>query len=155
LERRVVVLGPTNATTRPITCPDTGLRLGFARREPRPGGPWWRRLAPPGLAVHEQDDEPLVFTVRRAWGLGPRLHVRDADGHPVGCVRGARVENVWGRTLAVLRPGEAAGERVFRTPDGRELARLLPGPAGLRVSFAAGVEDPFLKMLLLAAALWE
>jgi hypothetical protein len=52
-------------------------------------------------------------------------------------------------------PGGASGEHVFRTPGGYELARLTPGADGLRLTFAPGVEDPFLRMLLLAAALGE
>jgi hypothetical protein len=154
LEQSALVVGdPDPVGTRLLCCPETVAALGFARRDPWPGPPWWRVLVPPVLAVHEQEEQPLVFTVRRAWGLLLRRQVRDADGHPVGGLRGASVESAWGRTVAILRPGENPGERVFRTPQGAELARLTPTPQGLRVTFAAGLDDPFLKMLLLAAAL--
>jgi hypothetical protein len=156
LERAAVLLRPVeDGATRPILCAETGQLLGFARRPPQPARPWWRRLRPPPLAVHEQEDEPLVFTVRRPWLLSPRREVRDADDNPVGSVRGPRVENIYGRALATLVPGGEAGERVFRTPGGYELARLSPSADGLRLAFAPGVEDPFLRMLLLAAALGE
>jgi hypothetical protein len=156
LERPAVLLRPADAAAlRPITCADTGQPLGFARRPPRPKRPWWRRLTAPPLAVHEQEDEPLVFTVRRPWALSSRREVRDAESNPIGSVRGSRVENIYGRTLAVLGPADASGERIFRTPGGYELARLTPAADGLRLSFTPGVEDPFLRMLLLAAALGE
>jgi hypothetical protein len=156
LEQPAVLLRPADdAARRPIACADTGRPLGFARRPPRPARPWWRRLLTPPLAVHEQEDEPLVFTVGRPWALSSRRDVRDADGNPIGSVRGPRVENIYGRTLATLVPGGASGEHVFRTPGGYELARLTSGADGLRLAFAPGVEDPFLRMLLLAAALGE
>jgi hypothetical protein len=156
LERAAVLLRPVeNGANWPIACAETGQPLGFARRPPQPARPWWRRLRPPPLAVHELEDEPLVFTVRRPWFLSPRREVRDADENPVGSVRGSRVENIYGRTLATLVRASEPGERVFRTPGGYELARLSPSPEGLRLAFAPGVDDPFLRMLLLAAALGE
>jgi hypothetical protein len=45
------------------------------------------------------------------------------------------------------------GTRVFRGRGGQELARLQPGPDGERLAFHPELGDPFLKMLLLAAAL--
>jgi hypothetical protein len=120
--------------------------VGFARREPA-GAAWWGRLGPAVLAVHELEDEPLLFTVRRAWGLWPHRQVRDADGHAVGGLRGKAVLDARGRPLAL------AEHRVFRGRGGEELAELVPQGGGLRLTFHAGVRDPFLRMLLLAAAL--
>jgi hypothetical protein len=154
LEQPVVVLRPTDAAAaRPIACPQTGQLLGCARRQPQGGRSWWRLLAPAVVAVYEQQDEPLVFTIRRGWGLRPRHEVRDADDHPIGILHGPRIVNAHGRTLAVLGPGEEPGCQVFRAPAGAELARVTPGPDGVCLAFAPDLLDPFVKMLLLAAAL--
>jgi hypothetical protein len=154
LEQRVLLVAPRGAgATQPILDGETGRPLGFARR-PAPSGPWWRRLAPPVLAVHEEEDEPLVFTVHRTWGLRPRREVRDADGRTVGSLRGSSVWDVAGRPVAELTAA-GSGERIFRGRGGRELARLTPGPEGLRLAFNPDVGDPFVRMLLLAAVLGD
>jgi hypothetical protein len=152
LEQRALILATSSAPRRPILSPQTNVALGYARFDPRPAMGWWR-LGPRVLAIHEQEDEPLVFTVHRAWWLWPARDVRDADDQLIGCVRGTRVENSHGRTLAILQGVSSSGERLFRTPGGDELARLQPVPQGLCLAFAPAVQDPFLKMLLLAAAL--
>jgi hypothetical protein len=105
------------------------------------------------LAVHEEEDEPLVFTVHRAWGLWPRREVRDAEGRPVGSLCGGRITDMDGRPVAELAVSGDDGERVWCGRGGRELARLTPGPDGLRLSFSPDVGDPFVRMLLLAAVL--
>jgi hypothetical protein len=116
--------------------------------------PWWRRLGRPVLAVHERQgpgDEPLVFTVRRCWGLLPWREVRDADGVTVGFLLGPRVCNRFGRRVAAL---DREGGPAFRSPDGRALAHLRAAEGEVQVAFEAElVNEPFVKMLLLAAAL--
>jgi hypothetical protein len=57
--------------------------------------------------------------------------------------------------VAVLAGGGPGGGRVFRGRGEVELARLSEGPDGVRVAFAADLVNPFVKMLLLAAALGE
>ncbi|HZT81381.1 MAG TPA: hypothetical protein VFA26_14220, partial [Gemmataceae bacterium] len=90
LEEQTLLLGPWAAGGRAVVAPATGRPLGVVRRQ-RAARPWWLRwLAGPVLAVHEADDEPLLFTVRRAWGLG-RREVCDADGRLVGRLRGDRL----------------------------------------------------------------
>ncbi len=153
LEQRVLLMPPREAAAmRPILDAESGRRLGFARWPPVAGS-WWRRLAPPVLAVHEEEDEPLVFTIRRTWGLRPWREVRDADGRPVGWLRGGCVADAGGRPVAELTASAGNGGRVFRGRGGRELARLTSGPEGLRLAFSPDVGDPFLRMLLLAAVL--
>jgi hypothetical protein len=147
LERGVLLVRPPPASAvRAIVDADSGAPLGFARREaPRS---WCRPFARAILAVHEHEDAPLLFTVRRAWGLLPRREVRDADGHPVGSLLGRAVHDRHGRRLAALY-----GE-VFRGRDQRPLAELTAGEEGTRVAFSPDIAgEPFLKMLLLAAAL--
>jgi hypothetical protein len=156
LEQRVLLVQPrTTAGTQPILDAESGRPLGFACWWPAPAGPWWRRLAPAVVAVHEQEDEPLVFTVRRAWSLWPRREVRDADGHPVGSLRGGRIHDASGRPVAELTAADGSGERAFRGRGGRELARLASRPESLRLAFNPDVKDPFVRMLLLAAVLGE
>ncbi len=154
LEQRVLLVQPrTAAATQPILDAESGRPLGYARWRPPSSGPWWRRLVPAVVAVHEQEDEPLVFTVHRGWGLWPRREVRDADGRPVGSLRGGRVLDAGGRPVAELAAIDGTGELVFRGRGGRELARLTSGPDGLRLAFSPELGDPFVRMLFLAAAL--
>jgi hypothetical protein len=150
LEYPTLLLRPRGASAaQAILDATTGALLGCARWQ---GGPWWERLLRPTLAVHEHEDEPLLFTVRRCWSLRPRHEVRDAEGRRVGFLQGPRVRNRFGRELAVLRP--EGGAAAFCAPDGRSLARLTEGALGVQVAFSADTDaDPFLKMLLLAAAL--
>ncbi len=156
LEKRVLLVRPrTAAATQPILDAESGQPLGFANWRPAAEGPWWRRLAPAVVAVHEQEDEPLVFTVHRPWSLWPRREVRDADGRPVGSLRGGRVFDSGGVAVAELAAVDSTPELVFRTRGRRELARLTPGPDGLRLAFSPDLGDPFVRMLLLAAALGE
>jgi hypothetical protein len=143
---------PTGATPEPqvraIVDGDSGAVLGSARWETEPS-PWWRRMFSRSLlAVHEQDDEPLLFTIRRAWGFIPSREVCDADGHTVGTLIGRIIHDRHGRPLAVLKNG------VFHDAGQHTLAELSSTPEGLRLTFGNGIAgEPFVKMLLLAAAL--
>jgi hypothetical protein len=143
---------PTGAMPEPqvraIIDGDSGAVLGYARWETEPS-PWWRRMFSGSLlAVHEQEEEPLLFTIRRAWGFIPRREVCDADGHPVGSLSGRIIQDRHGRHLAVLVNG------VFRDANQHTLAELSTTPEGLRLTFGNGIAgEPFVKMLLLAAAL--
>lgn len=131
----------------------TGEPLGFAGW--RRGGMWPRWLARPVLEVRESDDAPLVFTVHGLWGLLGRWEVRDADGNTLGVLCGPLIKDRFGRNLALWEPpGRSVGRA--RDGEGRELMTVMATPDGTRVAFAAGAErNPFLKMLLLAAALVE
>ncbi len=129
----------------------TGAPLGFAGW--RRGGMWPRWLVRPVLAVHESDDAPLVFTVHGLWGLSGRWEVRDADGNVLGVLCGPLIKDRFGRNLALGERPDGGVGRV-RDGDGRELMTVMATPDGTRIAFAAAAErNPFLKMLLLAAAL--
>jgi hypothetical protein len=134
--------------------------IAGADGEPAVGAARWRRRWRPFgravLAVHERQgpgDEPLVFTVRRCWGLLPWREVRDAEGVTVGYLLGPRIYNRFGRQVAALG-GE--GGPAFRAPDGRALAHLRRAEGGAQVAFEPELlNEPFVKMLLLAAALFS
>jgi hypothetical protein len=151
LEQAVLLIAETDAAGKRYLLAPSGEPIGFAHwRRP---GPWWlpwrRRL----LAVHEQDDEPLVFTVRRALSLTPSLQVQDADNEWVGSVTPPWLLDRWGRPAAELIP-LAHGGGIFRTMQGEALADWMPGGSIVRLGLHQPAwADPFLKMLLLAATL--
>ena len=149
LEHRVLLLRwRTSSAVQPIVDGDSAVPLGYARWQTPPCR-WWRRLFGGALlAVHEQEDEPLLFTVRRAGSLWPRREVRDADEQPIGCVLGRLVHDRFGRLVAALQEG------LFRNAHQHILAELTVSADGVRLTFGDDIAgEPFVKMLLLAAAL--
>jgi hypothetical protein len=133
--------------------PATGHPLGFARWKPGGRSPWLRWFSPAILEVCEANDEPLVFSVHRLWGLSPRWEVRDADGHRVGLIQGRQILDGRGQLLAAVEQ-TVGGETVTLCDSAGELAALLRCPEGVQLTFAARVQGlPFAKMALLAAAL--
>jgi hypothetical protein len=151
LEQRVLVVCPAEGGLRPIVA-ETGLPLGYAWWRPR-RAPWWR-LRPAVLAVHEQEDEPLLFTIRRWWPFLPWRELRDAEGRRVGYLRAGRIADRIGRLMARREKAAENGACFFRFRDGRALAEVAVSEEGLRLAFAPAVEhDPFAKMLLLGAVL--
>jgi hypothetical protein len=150
LERRELLLRPRSGPgMQTIADGQTGVAIGMARWMGGNDRPWWRWFRATHLSVYEADDQPLLFTVRRSWGPWRRTEVCDADERPIGTLHGPVLRDSLGRTLALM---ERAGG-VFRGRSGEELARLVPGPEGARLLFHPDLLDPFLKMLLLAAAL--
>lgn len=149
LEHRVLLMhAPTTSAVQVIVDADSGAVLGYARWERERSRSWRRLLQRRVLAVHEQEDEPLLFTVQRAWSLLPRRDVWDAEGQPVGCLVGRFVHDRHGRLVAALDDG------TFLDPFRRVLAELASSANGLRLTFRDEIAgEPFVKMLLLAAAL--
>lgn len=149
LEHRfLLVRRRTASSVQAIVDGESGAALGFARWEKEPST-WWRRaFGRRVLAVYEQEDEPLLFVIRRAWSLLPRRQVCDAEDHRVGALLGQLIHDRHGRLVAALENG------VFRAPARRTLAELAPTSEGLRLTFRDDIAgEPFVKMLLLAAAL--
>jgi hypothetical protein len=143
--------GADGAARRWIVDAATGTPLGFACWQAPPGKQWWSWLLPAVLAVHEAEDEPLLFTVCRFWGLGPSWVVRDADDRLVATVRRRRIEDRYGQTFLLVEAGPDGACR-FRGRSGHEAGTLTRSPEGIRVTFAAAA-NPFTRMALLAAAL--
>jgi hypothetical protein len=148
LEHRVLLVQTRTASARQPIVDGEGLPLGFVHWSRSGSRSWWRLFGDCVLEVHEQEDESLLFTLHRAWSFLPRCEVRDADGQPVGSVLGRLIQDRFGRTLAAFQEG------VFRNPTQLVLAELTPTADGLRLAFRDDIAgEPFLKMLLLAAAL--
>ncbi len=132
--------------------PSTGEVLGTVSRRQTDGVRWHSWLARPQLALHENDDAPLLCTLNRLWGLTRMWEVRDADGHVVGQLHGRTVQDRFGTTLAVLGPRRGP-VLIFLSPDGCPRLRVHRETEGIRIDFAQDPwPNPFLKMLLLGAA---
>lgn len=136
LEQATLRLSGPDASGRRTLADADGRSVGFVDLARR----WWGRT----LWVHEAFEEPVVFRLRRRWTPWPRWRVFDADGEEVGTVGGAWLCDRWGRP-AFRRQGQR-----FDFPAG--------GPAaewdGERLALGPAVrDDPFWKMLLLAAVL--
>jgi hypothetical protein len=147
---------PSLTWTRGILDAASDEVLGAASWRQRATPIWLRWLVRPSVEVYETEDQSLLCTVRRGWGPATSWHVSDADGRPVGTIRGAVVLNALGRRLGVFESLGAGTTRRFRAPDGREMGTLQQRGDGTLVSFGADLEgDPFSRMILLAAALAE
>jgi hypothetical protein len=149
LEHRVLLVRSCTASSMQVIVDgESGVALGYARWATEPT-PWWRRLFGCGvLAVHEQEDEPLLLTIHRAWSWLPRRCVCDAEGKPVGVLLGRLIHDRHGCLVATLENG------IFHAPDRRLLAELTATAEGLRLTFSDDIAgEPFIKMLLLAATL--
>ncbi len=153
LEHRVLLVRPSRRpAVQVIDDGGSGTPLGFVRRVVAPARSWWPSFGRSLLSVHEHEDEPLLFTVRRAWSLLPRRDVCDADGCPVGSLLGRFVQDRHGRTVAALQGTNGSG--AFRSPAHHTLAEVTATEEGIRIEFRPEIAgEPFVKMLLLAAAL--
>jgi hypothetical protein len=152
LEHSTLLLQPPDeASNQAVVDPSTGAPLGFAGR--RPVGLWRQLFAARVLEVHEHEDASLLCIIRESW-LGRVRVVDDADGRRIGVVRGRRLEDGYGRLVAVRGPDPAHDGDGFLDPMGRPLASLTPSKHGATLAFAEAIAaDPFAKMLVLAAAL--
>ncbi len=150
LEQIVLLLAGPDAAGRRELFVSTGELAGFARRQRDSGWLGWLRQV---VAVHEQFDEPLVFTIRRNLTLKPSHRVLDANDELVGTVALPWILDRWGFPdveLSVLPEGGG----VFRSSKGEILAEWGIDGATVRLALHEPARtDPFLKMLLLAATL--
>ena len=126
---------------------DRQCQLGVAR--PAGRRKWWYCLSAPTIEVLETDDEALLFTLDRYWGLRPTWLIRDADQRLVGRLRGESAWEADGRLLGQWRQDE---RRRWFAAAGRELAELqFPDPRSATLTFRD--DNPFTRMILLADVL--
>jgi hypothetical protein len=145
--------GPTPVPRVAILDGVTGQTLGSARWH---GGrdrlAWLRWWAPPLVRVHESEDEPLLMTLRRGWGT--RWLVQDADGIPVGRLRGGVLLDRKDVGIAVLQRAPNRAEAAYEDAQGQVLAATARQVDGVQLTFLHEVPaSPFVRMVLLAAAL--
>jgi hypothetical protein len=141
------------AQPRSIADAENKTTLGFALWQSE-ASRWWTWWHWPVLSVYEQEEAPLVFTVRRAglWGL--QHEVRDAEGQRIGTFdRNA----IYDRNHLLYARARSNGEGVsYENLAGEALASMRPTPEGMELTFTKLIEtDPFAKMLVLAAALFQ
>lgn len=155
LETRVLLLHPaTPKGTRAIVDGASGKPVGFARPRPDVERGWLGSLLGPLLSIHEQEEEPLVFTMRRCVLRWTQQEVRDAEEERVGFVTRSAIRDRNHFLYAITRPSAEGG--VYQCINGAILAAMRRTPAGFELAFAEVIEtDPFAKMLLLAATLFQ
>jgi hypothetical protein len=151
LEQPVLLLEPPDAAGTRILRACSGEPVGLVRS--RRLRSWWCFWCPAGLAVHEHDEEPLVFSIRRGLTIPPCREVLDAEGELVGTVAEPWLLDRWKQPLVDIRR-LPEGKGVFMTVPGDELAAwaTVGGKFRLEVRELARA-DPFLKMLILAGLL--
>jgi hypothetical protein len=114
---------------------------------------WLRFLWPAQLAVHESDDEPLLFTAQKLWTPWPRWTVLDADLRTIGTIRSPWLFDSQRRRVAKMDWRATRRDLRFLAEAGQELA-VLSGEEERFLRFHDNVlDEPFLKMLVLAGAL--
>lgn len=154
LEYSTLLLGaPGPDSRRSILDGESHKVLGFASAN-RPAGSWsW--LSRITTEVREADDAPLVCSVRPVWLWSTRYQVRDAEGYLVGTLVSRFILNEFNRRIAEIhRPANHPIQ--LQSHRGDPLARLRRDGENWLLEFATEKElDPFLRMLLLAAALRE
>jgi hypothetical protein len=132
--------------------PTERLPLGTIRQQRRRLS-WLPFHGLPFLAIHEHDDEPLLFTVHRLWTWPRAWEIRDADGTTIGRLRRG-VIMPWQSRITTIFTSHQEQTLVFLTPLGNQLGTLLCEEEDFLLSFAEELrEDPLTKMLLLGAVL--
>jgi hypothetical protein len=133
--------------------PATHAFLGLVRCRRRWSGTWFGWLEQPVVEVFETADESFLFRMWRSWGPSKTWRVADAEGRPVGTLRGTQVRGWQGQLLAIVAMAERSGR--WQSPDGRELGSFRADGEGIVARFALEVleGDPFVRMVLLASLL--
>lgn len=133
-----------------ILDPRTREALGFIYHRRRRGLftrlCWWKRF---DLDIHENDDEPLLMTLRSSFFPWFSWFVLDADGRLVGRIEAGKLFDEVGEPLALFRKSEG----IYRGVKG-DLAATNPEEGGIRLTLLGGEQsNPFVKMVLLAGAI--
>jgi hypothetical protein len=151
LEQTVLLVRPLDPSGRRMLLAETSQPVGFACWSGQ--RPWWRRWLRPVLAVHEHEEQPLVFTVQRSLTLLPKRDVLDAENERVGVMALPWLLDRWGRPIVEVRQVQR-GKCEFLGAERQVLGEWSVVGEALRLEFKPAVQhDPFVKMLLLAAVL--
>jgi hypothetical protein len=154
LEQPELLLAPwqrvDKARRRTILAPGSGRVLGSVRA-PLPN--WLSWLGRQFQEVLESEDDSLVMTLWRPWGLARTWDVLDAEEHRVGILFRNVLLDGHGRRVAIAQHQSDQTGR-FRDPNGAELSTFSRQEAGLLLTFNPALEgNPFTRMILLGAVL--
>jgi hypothetical protein len=140
---------------RAIVDPTTERALGFAAWDMPRLAAWLAWLGRKRIQVFETEDESLVMTLCRPWGLARMWEVMDAEGHRVGHVFQDAVYDSYGALLATMSSTSDGSETVLLGEAGRVLGTWqdIPGQ-GCYFRFGESAENnPFARMVALAGVL--
>jgi hypothetical protein len=133
--------------------PNAGTLVGLVRPRTNTQSFWTRWFCRAQLAVYESEDEPLVCTLLRSWGLERAWEMRDADGHMVGRITKSYLQGPLGRYLIHIQRSKPT-VTGFLDGQGRALASLTRKANDWILSFEGECKgDPFARMLILGSAL--
>jgi hypothetical protein len=114
----------------------------------------WPWLTPQTLEVLETEDASLVLTLRHGWfGFG-RWRVTDAEERTLGSILTPHVLDAEGQRFATVVQAATPGK--WQLLRGADLCAemTIAADGSLRLEFASALEEnPFLRMMLLGAAL--
>jgi hypothetical protein len=140
---------------RAIVEPVTDLSLGFAVWDAAGLSGFFSWLGRKKVQVFESEDESLLMTLYRPWGLSRKWEVVDAEERRIGRLFRDVVLDGMGELLATMSAYGDGLEMALRDPEGAILAtwRDIPGQ-GRYFRFGEAVADnPFLRMAVLAGVL--
>jgi hypothetical protein len=155
LESVQLLLGPWTGKDRirqrAIHAPETGRLLGRVQAV-LPSWLWW--LGRQVQEVLETEDDCLLMTLRRPWGLARTWEVFDAEERRVGMVFRNLLLDGDGRHVAQIRPKNNYHSGRFCDPHGTELGTFASQESGTLLTFSPALEGkPFTRMILLGAVL--
>ena len=133
---------------RVITDAATAESLGFVRACRLRPFAW---LTPQQLDVCETEDGALLMTLEHSWFGWGRWHVVDAENRGLGAVLGPHLIDADGFRWAAIERG--VDEDVVRRTSGERCGTFRSDDTTLELRFAAELSNPFLRMLVLGAAL--
>jgi hypothetical protein len=154
LEQPELLLGPWlrqgRIRRRAIRAPATGQLLGSVRA---PLASWLSWLGRQSQEVLETEDDSLLMTLWRPWGLARTWEVLDAEGRRVGILYRNVLLDGSGRRVAVAQHHSDQRGR-FCDMHGGEIGTFALQDSGVLLTFSPRLEgNPFTRMILLGAIL--
>ena len=148
-------MGAGGGWLRVLVCPATEKRLGIAAWETTGPSGWRTWLSRKRIQVFESDDESLLMTLYRPWGLARTWDVRDAEDRRVAQLLRHGVYDGSGVPLARMALSSDGSEASLRGADGAALATWQDMPGnGRYFRFGDGFDNnPFVRMSVLAFVL--